>query len=271
MSMYYSDYHMHTQLSSDSHTTLDQMCQAAISRGLSEICITDHWNLVDQEANVLPINYPWQDTRQLILETRDAYFGQLDIRMGIELGNAPLNLAGVAENLPLGNLDFVIGSVHNNSPEMGSLGAYTLAHRCKNREDCHRVVADYMGVMKAVASDENYDVLGHVIYPFRYFPGQFEISIHDYWDDVTELFDIVIARGKGIEVNTSQGTTIADWKPLLTLYKEMGGEILTTGSDAHFTDKVGLGIIEATQLIGQCGFRYTNTFRKRVPHFVKIG
>ncbi len=268
--MYYSDYHMHSQLSSDSHTTLDQMCCAALERGMSEICLTDHWNLVDQQANILPINYNWEATRQLILETRDQYFGKLDIRMGIELGNGPLNLAGVAENLPLGKLDFVIGSVHNNSPALGSLGAYTLAHRCKTVGDCTRIASDYMEVMKEVVRDDNYDVLGHIIYPFRYFPSQFQVSIHQYWDDVVEIFETVIAKGKGIEVNTSQGTTIQDWKPLLECYRQLGGEILTTGSDAHFTDKVGLGIREATQLIGDCGFRYTNTFRQRVPHFVKI-
>lgn len=269
--MYYSDYHLHSQLSSDSHTTLDQICQAAVERGMREICLTDHWNLVDQEANILPIAYDWEKTRQLILETRDKYFGKLDVRMGIELGNAPLNLHGVAENLPLGKLDFVIGSVHNNSPELGSRGAYTLARAATTQEGCARIASDYMDVMKAVVRDDNYDVLGHIIYPFRYFPSRFDVSIQNYWDHVEEIFEIIIAKGKGIEVNTSQGTTISDWKPLLERYRQMGGEILTTGSDAHFTDKVGLGIQEATQLISDCGFRYVSTFRQRVPHFVKIG
>ncbi len=268
--MYYSDYHMHSQLSSDSHTTLDQMCRAALDRGMSEICLTDHWNLVDQQANILPIDYNWDATRQLILETRDQYFGQLDIRMGIELGNSMLNLPGVAKNLPLGNLDFVIGSLHNTSAQLGALGTFTLAHICKSKTECDAIMSDYMALTKELVSADYYDVLGHIIYPLRYFPPEFEVSLTPYWDQVAEIFEIIIQKGKGIECNTSQGTTISDWKPLLELYRQLGGEIITTGSDAHYTEKVGLGIQEATQLISHCGFRYINTFRQRVPHFVKI-
>lgn len=268
--MYYSDYHMHTQRSDDSHATLEAQCRAAIAGGLSEICVTDHWNLVDQGANPLPHTYDWEATRKLILSTRDQFFGKLDIRMGIELGNSMLDTpaveAGLAEDL-----DFVIGSLHNMSREAGAKGTYTLAHVCKSQRDCAYVMEDYMNLLEELVRGDHYDVLGHIIYPLRYFPKEFGVSLTPYWEHLAEILKIIIAKGKGIEVNTSQGSTVQQWKPILELYHQLGGEVLTTGADAHFNEKVGAGIIEATQLIASCGFRYVNVYRQRVPHYVKIG
>ncbi len=269
--MYYSDYHMHTQLSDDSHATLEQQCRQAISLGIKEVCVTDHWNLVDQGGNLRPKTYPWEKTRALILDTRNQFFGQLDIRMGIELGNAMIDLPAVGKNLPLGQLDFVIGSLHNTSTRLDAKGIYTLAHVCTQQEECKEIMDDYIALTQELVDGVFYDVLGHIIYPLRYFPKQFNVSLRPYWDQVAEIFKTVIAKGKGIEVNTSQGATVHQWKPLLELYHDLGGEIITTGADAHFNDKVGAGILDATQLIADCGFKYTTTYRQRVPHFVKIG
>ena len=57
--MYRSDYHLHTLISSDSPATLAQQAQAALKAGLNELCVTDHWNLLDQQGNSLSHTRDW--------------------------------------------------------------------------------------------------------------------------------------------------------------------------------------------------------------------
>lgn len=66
------------------------------------------------------------------------------------------------------------------------------------------------------------------------------------------------------------GRTIAEWEPILALYRECGGEILTVGSDAHVPSGVGKGIREALELMAHCGFRYVCTYDKHKPVFHKL-
>ena len=80
----------------------------------------------------------------------------------------------------------------------------------------------------------------------------------------------MVAHGKGIEVNTYRGKTLSEWKPVLELYRACGGELVTTGSDAHVTSSVGKGIPEAMELLRSCGFRYVTTYERRQPQQHKL-
>ena len=265
--MYYSDYHMHTERSSDSHATLVELGRTAMARGLHELCVTDHWNLVNQQGEPLPLTVDWVAADTLITQSKKILGDSLEMRLGVEVGNGNLNEAAVTQALTHNNLDFAIGSIHNCSESLGSMGIFTLAHRCQSQAECKAVLQDYCNTLEALVKTDGYDVLGHIIYPLRYFPTQFEASLVPHWEQITEILKIVISKGKGIEINTSQGTTVADWKPYLDLYRSLGGEILTTGADSHYNDKVGAGIHDAVELIAQCGFKHICTYRKRMPQF----
>ena len=57
--MYYIDYHTHTRLSPDGEVPLTSMAEAAVQAGLAELCVTDHYDLVDQDGKPEPNAYDW--------------------------------------------------------------------------------------------------------------------------------------------------------------------------------------------------------------------
>lgn len=269
MLMYCSDYHLHTLISSDSPATLEQQVLSGLDAGLNELCVTDHWNLLDQQGGPLPHTRNWAASIVQIQEARQQFGTQLEIRLGVEVGNGEIDPAGVLEGLALAgeNLDFVIGSLHNTSLGYGGLGIYTAAHQCRQIEEGIALLDDYVDTLHALAATDTFDVLGHVIYPLRYLPSQWQLTLDPYEEQLRELFRTLVQTGRGIEMNTTQGHTIEAWTPVLNLYRDCGGEILTVGSDAHRPEWIGAGFSDAYVLLKSLGFRWVCTYRSRKPEF----
>lgn len=267
--MYCSDYHLHTLISSDSPASLEQQARSALQAGLQELCVTDHWNLLDQLGSPLPHTRDWAPSIAQCHQARQLFASQLEIRLGIEVGNGEIDPAGISEGLAqAGNeLDFVIGSLHNMSLGSGGLGIYTAARQCQQLEEGIALLDDYMDTLTALAATNTFDVLGHVIYPLRYLPSQWKLTLDPYEEQLRELFRTLIQSGRGIEFNTTQGHTILEWVPVLHLYRECGGEIITIGSDAHRPEYVGAGFSDACKLLDRLGFRWHCTYRNRKPEF----
>lgn len=265
--MYCSDYHLHTLVSSDSPASLEQQAQAALKAGLNEICVTDHWNLLDQLANPLPHTRDWSDSIRYCRQARQQFGDRLEIRLGIEVGNGEIDPAGISDGLSQAGdeLDFVIGSLHNMSLGSGGLGIYTAAKRCQTIEEGRALLDDYVDTLTALAATNTFDVLGHVIYPLRYLPPQWQLNLHPYEEQLRALFRTLIEIGRGIEVNTSGGTTVQEWTPVLRLYRDCGGELITTGSDAHIPGQVGAAFGDTYELLRALGFRWCAVYRNRTP------
>ena len=270
--MYRSDYHLHTWISSDSPASLLQQARSALDAGLNEICVTDHWNLLDQQANPLPRTRDWSDSIAQCREARQQFGSQPEIRLGIEVGNAEIDPDAVSKGLAQAGeeLDFVIGSLHNCSLGSGGLGIFTAAHQCRHIEEGIALLDDYINTLTALAATRTFDVMGHVIYPLRYLPQQWQLTLDPYEEQLRQLFRKLYLTGRGIEFNTTQGHTIEDWIPVLTLYLECGGEIITIGSDAHRPGEVGAGFPEAARLLKSLGYRWYATYRSRKPVFRKL-
>lgn len=268
--MYLSDYHFHTRCSPDSAAPLAQQAKAALAAGVREICVTDHWNLLDQQGNRLPTVYDWRRPLDQWKRVRHRWPGELELRLGVEVGNGVLDPAAVDASLDLPELDFVIGSLHSQSAAAGGRGIFTVARAATRREEGIALLDDYMDMLEELVQTDGYDVLGHVIYPLRYLPPEFQLDLHPWRDRLAEVFRTVIRRGKGIECNTSAGTTVEQWRDVLTLYRDLGGEVLTLGSDAHQSAHMAAAFPQAVELIAALGFRYLSVYRSRTPLFCKI-
>ena len=267
--MYCSDYHFHTRISSDSPATLEQQARSALEAGLKELCVTDHWNLLDQQANPLPRTRDWAPSIAQCREARQLFEGQLEIRLGVEVGNGEIDPDAVCESLSLAgdDLDFVIGSLHNMSLGSGGLGIFTAAKQCQHIEDGIALLDDYISTLTALTATDTFDVMGHVIYPLRYLPAQWQLTLDPYEEQLRHLFRTLAETGRGIEFNTTQGHTIEEWIPVLKLYRDCGGQIITTGSDAHRVGQVGAGFMDAYKLLQDLGFQWYCTYRSRKPQF----
>ena len=268
--MYLSDLHFHTLCSSDSPATLAQQADAAMAAGLREICVTDHWNLLDQQGERLPTVYDWGPSLSQWRALRDRWPGKLELRLGVEVGNGVLDPAAVDACLELPELDFVIGSLHSQSAKAGGRGIFTAARACTTREDGAAILEDYMDMLEELVQTKGWDVLGHVIYPLRYIPAEHGLDLRPWWDRLAEIFRTVISQGKGIELNTSAGTTVEQWREVLALYRDLGGEVLTLGSDAHRPQFMAAAFPQALDLLQALGFRWLCVYRRRTPLFCKL-
>ncbi|MBR5382135.1 MAG: hypothetical protein IK136_05885, partial [Oscillospiraceae bacterium] len=167
-------------------------------------------------------------------------------------------------------LDFIIGSVHN---VRGLDDFYFMQY--ESEAQCAAVTETYLDEYLEIASLGLCDVLGHIGYPEKYMVRRgFKASVKDYPDKLAALLRSCVEHGVGIEVNTSGlrcslGKTIPD-ADVLRLYRSLGGELVTVGSDAHCVKDAGAGVAEAYELLRACGFRHITTFKKHRPEFTAI-
>ena len=91
----------------------------------------------------------------------------------------------------------------------------------------------------------------------------------DYYDVFKELLTVLIDKGKGIEVNTGSMYKGFSYphphQTVLKMYRQLGGEIITIGSDAHVPEYLGYGFEQAEALLKQCGFTHYTLFKGGKP------
>jgi histidinol-phosphatase (PHP family) len=131
------------------------------------------------------------------------------------------------------------------------------------------VIADYLDDMLALARWGRFQVLGHLTLPVRYIwdNAGIKMDFSSHLDAVEAIFREIIPCGIGIECNTNRGAIPLPDEMILRLYRQMGGEIITIGSDAHTTQYVGCEAARTQELLKNCGFRYFTTFTKGEPEF----
>ena len=114
-----------------------------------------------------------------------------------------------------------------------------------------------------------FQVLGHLTLPLRYINEHHgeHMTFRRHMDRVEEVLRTVIPKGVGIECNTNRGNEPLPGEEILRLYRSLGGEIITLGSDAHRPEDVGCFIRQRQELLRTCGFRYFTTFERGRPLF----
>ncbi len=264
-----ADFHLHSSFSGDSSTPARDIIQAGIRRGISRLCITDH----------LDLDYPY-DNLCFDLNT-EQYFSELtvlqrsfspeaDIQIGVELGLQPHlgeRYGSYTKSFPF---DFIIGSTHLVDKIDIYYPVYWESH------DCRSGIRRFFDVtLENIRSFDDFDVYGHLDYVIRYVPKKENLfSYSDYADQIDTILKLLLEKGKGIEVNTGgyrAGLGVPNPCPaILSRYRELGGEIITMGSDAHTADQVGFCLEKAKDILRSCGFGYFTVFRERKPEFIPL-
>ncbi len=264
------DSHVHSSFSGDSEMPAEAACEKALNLGLSGIAFTDH----------LDIDYPDYDDKFLIdFNKYSAYMDNLKARYssglkvlkGIEAGIQP----HVTEETDLvvrkHGFDFVIASVHIIEGKDPYYGEYFLDKASK-----HHAFTRYLEeILLSVNKYNNFDVIGHIGYIRRYCNYEDKtLRYNDYSDIIDSIIKTALSNGKGIEVNTSgyRGgleSPIPDYD-IISRYKELGGEIITVGSDAHSPEQIAYGFSRVKDMLLKIGFKYIAHFENRKPVFDKI-
>lgn len=263
--MYLADNHTHSRWSQDARVPMEEMALAAAARGLDEICFTDHVDVMSS-GKMTRNTYDWAALEEEYRRAQAAAGGKLLIRRGVELGEATRDFA-YAETLlsQFPQLDFIIGSQHQLSSRYGNLDLYVAS--AHDAATAREQIADYLEQVLRLARWGRFSVLGHLTLPLRYMNENngLHMSFDTFEAEVAEIFRQLIANGCGIEVNTNRGNPPLPGEKWLRLYRALGGEIITLGSDAHTPDFVGCRIRECQQLLRQCGFKRFCTFEKLAP------
>ena len=267
--MYLADYHIHSDCSGDGTASMADMAAAAVAAGLREVCFTDHLDVPRAGEQPYPLDTQRLTEQRQLAEQR--WGERLTIRLGVELGEMVEDFRqaeALLEQLP--PLDFIIGSRHLLHRRFGPLRGFTQVDRVADRWD--EAIGDYLAELLAQVRWGRFSVLGHLTLPLRYAVERFgmEVSFAGHMDSVEQVLRAVVDRGIGIECNTNRGHMPLPGAEILKRYRQLGGEIITLGSDAHRPQHVGLGIREGRQLLQACGFSYVCTFEKMQPIFHKL-
>ena len=264
------DCHIHSECSHDAKPPVMEICAQAEKLGFRGLAITDHaeCNGIEGQDYIANINRSVADTRA----AREAFAGRLDVLVGLEIAQL-LQGPELADTIADGHsYDFVIGSLHGIGLAVSDFRYWVEV----DASDLDSKVEDYYNQIMALIKWGKFDVLGHLTYPIRYVQGRLGVSLD--FSRYSDLLDMVmralIETGHGIEINTSgyrQGLGFPmPHLPWLKRYRELGGEIVTIGSDAHYTEHVGANVADSMDLMKEAGFRHVAIFRERKPQFLTL-
>lgn len=263
------DTHMHSHFSGDSEASPESMIQAAISKGLSGICFTDHLDIdYPYDSNLFSLDF--DAYYKEVMRLKEIYHDRISIRWGVELGLQPHIVhdnQAIAISYPF---DFIIGSshlVHGMDPY------YPEYFEGKSEQSAY--LEYFTSILENIDCYNEYDVYGHLDYIVRYGPNKnTNYSYHAYSDIIDTILQRIIDKGKGIEINTG-GFHYGLGHPnptedILKRYRELGGEIITIGSDAHVPENVAFAFERVRPILMAAGFEYFTVFNRRHPEFIKL-
>lgn len=252
----YADCHIHTEYSFDSEAKIDDICKAAISRGMRAVSITDHCEICTEGFNK---NEFWsmktmKQSYEAARKAKEKYAGKLEVCAGIELGQPHHAPELAREVLAQCDYDIVLASVH-----------YLRDHRdfyyldYINENDPYEVYKLYFSELREVLEFGSFDSLAHLTYPLRYIIGRAGIDFDEkrFAEDYDNILSALAQSGKALEINVSGGRKIryiVPDVPLLSRFRELGGKYITIGSDAHRAEAAGDSVDEGVQMARSAGF-----------------
>ncbi len=265
------DLHMHTSSSFDGNYSAAEMTESSVKNELAIIAFTDHFDVDFYERHNLGVRQ--QTSYEDICSARENYSDKIRILRGIEMGQPTYDIALTEKSLARYEYDFVIGSIHNlrEMPDFGDLN-----YKEMPLDEIYSLLDKYFEEEFILAKWNGFDTLAHLTYPMRYIvqAGRNEVDLSRYDEITDEIFRTLISNGKALEINTSGlrqpiGKTMPT-ENYVRRFRELGGELLTLGSDAHFIEHTGAGIDEGYAIAERCGFGYVTYFKDRKPVQVKI-
>ncbi len=267
------DFHVHTAFSTDCSVSPEAMIETAIQKKLDVLCITDHQDFDFPDKYIKytgAFDLDLDSYEEKIRALQERYKEKIDLRFGVELGletHLTRQLAAFASSKPF---DFIIGSIH-------------LVHRVDpwypeyfaGRKESDAFLEYFEDLLDNIKIFRNFDVLGHLDYIIRYAPHKNQFYSYEAFKDIIDaILQELIHNGIGLELNTGSIKSGLDapnpCREVLERYRELGGEIITLGSDAHKTEYLAYHLDEMQELLFDCGFRYFTVFKDRKPEMIPL-
>lgn len=260
-----ADLHLHSVYSEDSDASVESMVLAGIDAGLDTMCFTEH----------IDLDFPgpagaWEADPAAygaaISDARGKYADRIHLLFGAEFG-MQMGLASRYEALEKKHgFDFILASVHLLDRKDPYYPEFW-----EGKEESSVIRYYFETILENIRLMDTYDSLAHLDYVVRYSPSR-GASYH--WEDhktvIDEILTHIIHRDKALEINTSPYRKgFAYPNPcggILQRYKDLGGRLITIGSDAHTPKDVAAGIEKAAALAKSTGFNTCQVFIGHEPH-----
>lgn len=270
-----SDCHTHSNCSFDGESSMEDMCRRAEELGLYYYTVSDHCECNKwEEAPGHETGYrevaakAWAQME----ECRQRH-PALRFLKGVELGQPLQDPAAAEEALRGRDYDFVIGSVHNVA---GERDFYHMGQGKLPPERWGEMFSRYFQEILDMIRWGGFDSLAHVTYPLRYLSAPGEAPSFAPWrEELEEVLSALAKADKALEMNTSRlarkGAPRLPDLEVLTAFRQLGGKLVTLGSDAHRTEDLAQGIDQGMEILKQAGFQEFAVFVKREPVLLPLG
>lgn len=278
------DCHTHTQFSVDSEADLGMCAERADRLGLAAYAVTDHcecnsWYPAEHysDGDDMHDSYCYKDcfldSVAAVTALKEKYNGKLNLICGVEMGQPQAAPEAAAFINADERVDFIIGSLHQIR---GEKDFYYIDYMDLGTDKIYDLLERYFMELNEMCRTNSFDVLGHLTYCLRYMKQRhgIEPDISRFDDIIADSFRTLAQNGKGIEINTSGlrqgfGETFPNLR-YTKLFREMGGEIISVGSDAHTAEDIGKNVRDGIEIAKAAGFTRIAYFKKRQPQFIAI-
>lgn len=268
-----ADCHLHSHHSEDSRASMEEMILKGIDMGLNTMCFTEHndFDYPDTPKEPGPLFVLNTDSYLYeLIGLKEKYAGQIRVLFGVELGMQPHLMRANSVYAKSYDFDFIIASSHLCNGKDPYFPAF---FEGRSDEEAYREY--FESELENIRKFSNFDVYGHLDYVVRYGANMDRDYSYEKYKDIYErILMLLLDRGKGIELNTGGVKYgMRDLHPcmgVLKRYRELGGEIITIGSDAHDAEHIGDHFDRACEVLKACGFSYYTVFEKRSPEYRRL-
>ena len=259
--------HVHTNHSHDCNTPMEKMCESAIEAGMCGISVTDHFN-----ADSCISQNSYRSVLNSAIEARSLskkYGDRLLITVGIEMSDVFRKPEYSARLIKAVRPDSIIMSVHNVVVSSLAENIARMRFSSMSEEKVDKVISVYFKELTKAVTLTDFDICGHLTLPYRYTNGVYKmrLSYEKFLPEIKKILSILIDRNKALEINTSDvHHQLHDFMPdenIVRMYYEMGGRLVTIGTDAHRADNISAGFKEAKEMLSKIGFKSYCYYKSR--------
>ncbi|MBE6565335.1 MAG: DUF4298 domain-containing protein [Ruminococcaceae bacterium] len=267
-----ADMHTHSESSHDSVERIERMRERQREKGIGLFAVTDHFDtdsFTDYDV-FTPIEKACKTARRLTAD------GDIpEVFAGVEISEGFWHPDVYEKVMGLCDYDVIIGSVHCVKYKELTKAYSKIDFSHMPEQTILEYIDAYFDDMMTMLDTEDFDVLAHLTCPLRYINGIYKrsIGIEHFLPKIDAILKTIINRGIALEVNTSSFDLLGDFMPsadLLKRYYDMGGYLITLGSDAHTAEQAARHFDKAVEVVCEIGFQHIYYYHRRRPFPLEI-